>query len=110
MQARFHTPPTPADLTHLRPSNAAGSAVTLVAIVATVIALTLDDARRGLALAPGQIILAVALVQWFAILHECGHETLFRSRSIHRAIGQVAGFFSIIPFYNWKRVHGRHHK
>jgi fatty acid desaturase len=25
-------------------------------------------------------------------------------------IGQVAGFFSIIPFYNWKRVHGRHHK
>src|SRR6185436_16331462 len=103
-------PPTPADLTHLRPSDAAGSAVTLVAIVATVIALTLSMRAEVWLWLPGQIILAIALVQWFAILHECGHETLFHSRSIHRAIGQVAGFFSIIPFYNWKRVHGRHHK
>jgi len=110
MQSRSTHPPTPADLTHLRPSDAAGSAVTLVAIVATVIALTLSMRAEVWLWLPGQIILAVALVQWFAILHECGHETLFRSRSIHRAIGQVAGFFSIIPFYNWKRVHGRHHK
>ena len=110
MQSRSTHPPTPADLTHLRPSDAAGSAVTLVAIVATVIALTLSMRAEVWLWLPGQIILAVALVQWFAILHECGHETLFRSRGIHRAIGQVAGFFSIIPFYNWKRVHGRHHK
>jgi len=110
MQSRSTHPPTPADLTHLRPSDAAGSAVTLVAVVATVIALTLSMRAEVWLWLPGQIILAVALVQWFAILHECGHETLFRSRSIHRAIGQVAGFFSIIPFYNWKRVHGRHHK
>jgi len=110
MQPRSTHPPTPADLTHLRPSNAAGSAVTLVAIVATVIALTLSMRAEVWLWLPGQIILAVALVQWFAILHECGHETLFRSRGIHRAIGQLAGFFSIIPFYNWKRVHGRHHK
>jgi len=110
MQSRSTHPPTPADLTHLRPSDAAGSAVTLVAIVATVIALTLSMRAEVWLWLPGQIILAIALVQWFAILHECGHETLFRSRSIHRAIGQVAGFFSIIPFYNWKRVHGRHHK
>ena len=110
MQSRSTNPPTPADLTHLRPSDAAGSAVTLVAIVATVIALTLSMRAEVWLWLPGQIILAVALVQWFAILHECGHETLFRSRGIHRAIGQVAGFFSVIPFYNWKRVHGRHHK
>jgi len=110
MQSRSTNPPTPADLTHLRPSDAAGSAVTLVAIVATVIALTLSMRAEVWLWLPGQIILAVALVQWFAILHECGHETLFRSRGIHRAIGQLAGFFSIIPFYNWKRVHGRHHK
>ena len=110
MQSRSTHPPTPADLTHLRPSDAAGSAVTLVAIVATVIALTLSMRAEVWLWLPGQIILAVALVQWFAILHECGHETLFRSRGIHRAIGQLAGFFSIIPFYNWKRVHGRHHK
>lgn len=60
--------------------------------------------------APGQLLLAFALVQWFAVLHECGHETLFRSKGWHNALGRVAGFFSLIPFYNWKRVHGRHHK
>ena len=49
-------------------------------------------------------------MQWFAILHECGHETLFRTQRLHAVVGQVAGFFSLIPFYNWKRVHGRHHK
>jgi len=96
MQSRSTHPPTPADLTHLRPSDAAGSAVTLVAIVATVIALTLSMRAEVWLWLPGQIILAIALVQWFAILHECGHETLFRSRGIHRAIGQLAGFFSII--------------
>ena len=110
MQPRSTHPPTPADLTHLRPSNAAGSAVTLVAVVATVIALTLSMRAEVWLWLPGQIILAVALVQWFAILHECGHETLFRSRRVHGVIGQIAGFFSLIPFYNWKRVHGRHHK
>jgi fatty acid desaturase len=110
MQSRSAHPPTPSDLTHLRPSDAAGSAVILAAIGTTALALTLSSRAEVWLWIVGQVILAVALVQWFAILHECGHETLFRSRRIHGAIGQVAGFFSIIPFYNWKRVHGRHHK
>jgi fatty acid desaturase len=60
--------------------------------------------------AAGQILLALALVQWFAVLHECGHETLFRGKRANSIVGQVAGFFAIIPYYNWKRVHARHHK
>src|SRR5262249_38997901 len=31
-------------------------------------------------------------------------------KRLNAAVGQVAGFFSLIPFYNWKRVHARHHK
>ena len=110
MQPRSSHPPTPSDLTHLRPSDAAGSAVILVAASATALALALSMRAELWLWLAGQVILAVALVQWFAILHECGHETLFRSRRVHGVIGQVAGFFSLIPFYNWKRVHGRHHK
>jgi omega-6 fatty acid desaturase (delta-12 desaturase) len=110
MSASSAHPPTPSDLTHLRPSDAAGSAVIAGATVATAGALWLS-ARADLRLwLVGQVVLAVSLVQWFAILHECGHETLFRTRRVHALVGQVAGFFSIIPFYNWKRVHGRHHK
>ena len=110
MQSRSSHPPTPSDLTHLRPSDGAGSAVILAAVGATALALALSMRPELWLWLAGQVILAVALVQWFAILHECGHETLFRSRRIHGVIGQVAGFFSLIPFYNWKRVHGRHHK
>jgi fatty acid desaturase len=35
---------------------------------------------------------------------------LFRSKWPHAFVGLIAGFFSLIPFYNWKRIHGRHHK
>jgi fatty acid desaturase len=37
----------------------------------------------------------LALVQWFSILHECGHETLFRTRALHLPLGHLAAFFSI---------------
>jgi fatty acid desaturase len=60
--------------------------------------------------AAGQLVTAAALLHWFVILHECGHETLFRSRRWHRIVGPVAGALSIIPFASWTRVHGRHHK
>jgi omega-6 fatty acid desaturase (delta-12 desaturase) len=102
--------PTPSDLTHLRPSNAAGAVVALGALSATTIAIALSMRAEWWLWLPGQLVLALSLVQWFAILHECGHETLFRTRRLHAALGQIAGFFSAIPFYNWKRVHGRHHK
>jgi fatty acid desaturase len=58
----------------------------------------------------GQVLLALMLVQWFVILHECGHDTLFRTRRHHAIAGRLAAFFSLIPYHCWTRVHGRHHK
>src|SRR5262245_1862158 len=104
------TAPAATALTHLGPGDGAGWAA-----VGTCAALT----AGGLALAAspswglwsaGQAVLSVAFVQWFVILHECGHDTLFRSRRLHRPVGHVAGFFGLIPFESWKRVHARHHK
>lgn len=60
--------------------------------------------------AAGQALMSVMLVQWFAILHECGHDTLFRARRHNILTGWIAGFFAVIPFAAWVRVHGRHHK
>ena len=103
-------PPVPTALTHLAPGDGAGWAA-----VGTCAALT----AGGLALAAspswglwsaGQAVLAVAFVQWFVILHECGHDTLFRTRRLHRPVGHLAGFLALIPFESWKRVHARHHK
>jgi fatty acid desaturase len=103
-------PPTPTELGHLVPRDAAGWAALGACGVLTAAGLALATARPWLPWSLGQVLLAVAFVQWFVILHECGHETLFRSRRLHRAVGHVAGFFALIPFESWKRVHGRHHK
>ena len=110
MHPRSAHAPTPSDLVHLRPSDALGAAVSLGAAGLTAISIVLSARSEWWLWLLGQVALALALVQWFAILHECGHETLFRTRRLHAYAGQLAGFFSIIPFFNWKRVHGRHHK
>jgi fatty acid desaturase len=50
------------------------------------------------------------MVEWFVLLHECGHNTLFRRRRLNVAAGHIAGFFSLIPFSVWTHVHHLHHK
>lgn len=72
--------------------------------------LALSTADTWPAWALGQALVGLMLVQWFVILHECGHDTLFRTRRYNRAAGRVAAFFSLIPYHAWMRVHGRHHK
>jgi fatty acid desaturase len=74
----------------------------------TVAGLVLSQSAIGWL--PGQLLLAVAFVQWFIVLHECGHETLFRSARMNSAVGRLAAFFSLIPYRCWKRVHGSHHR
>jgi fatty acid desaturase len=95
---------------HLRASNLNGAIVVAGCTALTVTGIALSTRDNVLIWLIGQILLALGMVQWFALLHECGHETLFRTRRLHTAFGHVAAFFSIIPFHNWKRVHGRHHK
>jgi fatty acid desaturase len=102
--------PAPADLVHLRPSDSAGLLVAGSSTLLTAAALWLSARPSVWLWLVGQMLLALALVQWFALLHECGHETLFRTRRAHTILGHIAAFFSLIPFHNWRRVHGRHHK
>ena len=102
--------PSPAVMGHLRASNWMGSVLLTSALLFTVIGVALSLQANALVWLLGQVLLAVTMVQWFALLHECGHGTLFRFKALHAPVGRVAAFFSFIPFYCWKRVHGRHHK
>src|SRR5689334_773524 len=102
--------PSPSVLTHLRATNAAGLLVVALALCGTAAGLWLSLAGGIVAWLVGQILLGLMLVQWFVILHECGHDTLFRTRRWHAIVGQVAAVCSLIPFRCWTRVHGRHHK
>jgi omega-6 fatty acid desaturase (delta-12 desaturase) len=104
------TIPVPDSLTHLRPTDRHGALVTGATLLATLGSGWLSLAGGPIAWITGQVALGGLLVVWFAILHECGHRTLFRSRTLNAAAGMVAGFLTIIPFHAWTRVHGRHHK
>jgi acyl-lipid omega-6 desaturase (Delta-12 desaturase) len=95
---------------HLRSSNWAGGVLFSSATLLTVVGVALSLQSSALLWLLGQAIVAVTMIQWFALLHECGHGTLFRSKALHAPVGRVAAFFSLIPFYCWKRVHGQHHK
>jgi omega-6 fatty acid desaturase (delta-12 desaturase) len=104
------TAPGPEALIHLRPTDGHGSALVAFAVGSTALAVWLSSSGGWVRWAIGQTILAAALVQWFAVLHECGHRTMFRARRLNTLVGVVAGFLTMIPYRSWVRVHGRHHK
>jgi fatty acid desaturase len=104
------TPPQPATLRHLRATDAAGARFVGAngALTAAGVWLSLHVSQVTWAI--GQTLLGLAMVEWFVLLHECGHHTLFRTRRWNTAAGHVAGFFSLIPFGVWTHVHRLHHK
>ena len=108
--SRADAAPVPGDLIHLRAADAAGARVMAGALAATAAGIALSLTNSWTLWAAGQLLLALVLVQWFVILHECGHDTLFRTRRWHAVAGRVAAFFALIPYHAWTRVHGRHHK
>jgi acyl-lipid omega-6 desaturase (Delta-12 desaturase) len=93
----------------LRPSDAAGTFVVIRCAAVTAAGLTLSLSSNLWAWLAGELLLAIALLQWFIVLHEAGHLTLFRSRAANLVAGHLAGFFALIPFASWRRVHGLHH-
>jgi fatty acid desaturase len=103
-------PPRPADLLPLRPSNAAGAAAFATCAGVSVAGVWLSSQPAWLPWIAGQIAVAFAFVQWFTVLHECGHDTLFRGRRLNAIAGQIAAACSLIPYAAWTRVHKRHHR
>ena len=106
--------PTAADVVGLRASNGVGLAYLVLCGGLTALGVWLSQQRGSpegwAAWTLGQGVLAIALLQWFVLLHECGHGVLFRSRFANRAAGHLAGFFSTIPFTSWRPIHNLHHK
>ncbi len=103
-------PPTASELDHLRPTNASGVIFVVLTAGLTASGVFLASRSSWWSWIAGEVLLAAALVEWFILLHEAGHGTLFRTKPWHAAVGHAAAFFALIPFHTWKRVHQRHHK
>ena len=101
--------PSPAICTHFKPSDGMGLLHTAGTLALTVTGVALSH-TAFVGWIAGQVVLAIVLVQWFIVLHECGHETMFRTSKFNSTLGRLAALFSLVPWKCWKRVHGSHHR
>lgn len=108
-----HTDTTPPDLSSLRPLRTQ-PALALIHTFGNGFALALGIMLAGnnswLSYIAGQLLLTLVFVHAFVLLHEAGHNTLFKQRTLNRLTGHYAGFVALIPFASWKPIHARHHR
>jgi fatty acid desaturase len=105
-----HSSPVETSYSHLKPRNLLGFLYLTLALGLTSVAIWLSLVPQVVVWFAGQILLSLSLLQWFCVLHEAGHKTLFRSGWLNKISGYLAGFFALIPFDSWKLVHARHHR
>lgn len=49
------------------------------------------------------------VVRIFMFQHDCGHNSLFRSRRLNVITGTLCSLITLTPFAYWRRLHARHH-
>lgn len=93
----------------LKPGNGTGFVQILWTLALTSLGIFLSFSKHWPVWLSGQVLLAIPLFQWFVLLHEAGHETLFRTKALNLASGLLASVFCLIPFSCWKKIHKKHH-
>jgi len=53
--------------------------------------------------------IAAVTLRTFALMHDCGHDSLFRSRWLNRGVGFCLGVVAGMPQYVWSQHHNFHH-
>ena len=104
------SPPPISRFSGLKPTNLLGLLFVLFCSGLTALSIYLSTSRETAIWLAGQVLLSLAMLQWFALLHEAGHKTLFRTSRLNYLAGHLAGFFAVFPFECWKLVHGMHHR
>ena len=67
-------------------------------------------AHQPLLLVPVLALQMLFLSRCFSLMHDCGHDTLFRSRHANRWVGFLLGVLAGIPQLPWSRGHAFHHR
>jgi omega-6 fatty acid desaturase (delta-12 desaturase) len=55
------------------------------------------------------LLIILFILRVFALMHECGHASLFRSRWLNRTVGFLLGVVTGMPQYVWSQHHNYHH-
>ena len=54
-------------------------------------------------------IIASYMSRLFMFMHDCGHRTFFKNNKANEYLGNIIGFFLLVPFGMWKYIHIIHH-
>ena len=54
-------------------------------------------------------IIASYMSRLFMFMHDCGHRTFFKNNKANEYLGNILGFFLLVPFGMWKYIHIIHH-
>ncbi len=79
-------------------------------LIARIDHASVSGASKIFALIPVLGLLALLSSRAFSLMHDCGHESLFRWRWLNRSIGFFLGVLNAIPQYPWSRDHAFHHR
>ena len=55
------------------------------------------------------LLISLFTLRVFALMHECGHGSLFRTQWLNRAFGFLLGVVAGMPQYVWSQHHNYHH-
>jgi acyl-lipid omega-6 desaturase (Delta-12 desaturase) len=55
------------------------------------------------------LLISLFTLRVFALMHECGHGSLFHSQRLNRAFGFLLGVIAGMPQYVWSQNHNFHH-
>src|ERR1700683_3027199 len=58
---------------------------------------------------PVVLLISLFTLRVFALMHECGHGSLFRTHRLNRIFGFVFGVTAGMPQYVWSQHHNYHH-
>lgn len=102
--------PPLSQFSHLRANDSIGALIVISCSAVTVFAIYLSTFEHLATWLSGQFLLAFAMLQWFVLIHEAGHKTLFRSSALNKLSGHLSSLLAGIPFESWVAVHGIHHR
>lgn len=97
---------------YARPDDIKGlaQALTTLAPLAALWCLVAPGVGVGYGLAAGvTLLMSLFLLRVFVLMHDCGHDSLFRSAWLNRGFGFIFGVVSGMPQYVWSKHHAYHH-
>ena len=87
------------------------TAIPLILCCVAIVKTTEQLNVLSLILTPGLFALIILfLSRSFSLMHDCGHHSLFKSKTANRSAAFLLSIFHAMPHHPWSRGHAFHHK